>query len=315
MQARKDRAALQAMRLENAAFAETSASAGRVRNEVSQACLKQFNTIEVAGGLEKVMEESDYKTIDPDCFSKNYGNSLRLQSNEKPRPSSTSKMVPPQPHEVLVTPMPVNGPALTTKAAEAVLKRQFTMQLMPMYRIRQRSAGLKPSSNQQSQKQAMVDKNQAPVIAEQPQLSQVRSISHVGSQKTSQQVTKRNSNMLQSATTAAPTQRPPKITPQAFAVKDTKEAVAVFRRTKSKKQGTRTSLKEATNDSGIRVRKVFMQSQQKSLNFGAKSAGKSSGFNLLTTSKEYKGYANQLLAPVKQRSGQSKFGKESSSHI
>ena len=40
-----------------------------------------------------------------------------------------------------MTPMPVQSHVLSSKAAQAVLYRQFTMQLMPMYRQRQRSAG------------------------------------------------------------------------------------------------------------------------------------------------------------------------------
>lgn len=46
--------------------------------------------------------------------------------------------------QILVTPKPLNNPVLSTKAAMNVLNRQLTMQLMPMYRVRQRSAGLKP---------------------------------------------------------------------------------------------------------------------------------------------------------------------------
>ena len=40
--------------------------------------------------------------------------------------------------------MPIQNQVLSTKAAQAVLSRQLTMQLMPMYRVRQRSAS-KPS--------------------------------------------------------------------------------------------------------------------------------------------------------------------------
>ena len=45
---------------------------------------------------------------------------------------------------MLVTPKPLLSQVLSTKAAQAVLNRQITMQLMPMYRVRQRSANLKP---------------------------------------------------------------------------------------------------------------------------------------------------------------------------
>ena len=53
-------------------------------------------------------------------------------------------------NNVLVTPQPLNNQVLSTEAAKAVVNRQLTMQLMPMYRIRQRSAGLKPNISNQT---------------------------------------------------------------------------------------------------------------------------------------------------------------------
>ena len=55
-------------------------------------------------------------------------------TTEKPRPSSTTQMI--DTSSVLVTPKPLLNQVLSTKAAQAVLNRQLTMQLMPMYRIR-----------------------------------------------------------------------------------------------------------------------------------------------------------------------------------
>ena len=48
--------------------------------------------------------------------------------------------------QLLVTPTPKlsEKSKLTNEDAKRVLERQLTMQLMPMYRVRQRSAGLKP---------------------------------------------------------------------------------------------------------------------------------------------------------------------------
>ena len=51
--------------------------------------------------------------------------------------------------QILVTPTPkLNAKSKFTKEdAKRVLERQLTMQLMPMYRIRQKSAGLRPVIN------------------------------------------------------------------------------------------------------------------------------------------------------------------------
>ena len=51
--------------------------------------------------------------------------------------------------QILVTPTPkLNAKSKFTKEdAKRVLERQLTMQLMPMYRIRQKSAGLRPIIN------------------------------------------------------------------------------------------------------------------------------------------------------------------------
>ena len=51
--------------------------------------------------------------------------------------------------QILITPTPkLNAKSKFTKEdAKRVLERQLTMQLMPMYRIRQKSAGLRPIIN------------------------------------------------------------------------------------------------------------------------------------------------------------------------
>ena len=63
------------------------------------------------------------------------------------RPSTTfSFQTGKQPYNILVTPKINETSTLTVEAQKNVLQRQLTMQLMPMYRVRQRSAGVKPMS-------------------------------------------------------------------------------------------------------------------------------------------------------------------------
>lgn len=96
--------------------------------------------------------------------------------------------------------------------------------------------------------------------------------------------------------------------------------VSVGKRSKSKKQ----TLKGATTkeNHGIRVRKIFMSSgshhkaaspMTTAATLGKTTQGRS-GFNLLTTSKEFKGHGNQLLAPVKQKKQQQKGDRQGSIH-
>jgi hypothetical protein len=94
----------------------------------------------------------------------------------------------------------------------------------------------------------------------------------------------------------------PKITPQASAIKESKAIATVVKRSRSRKHG-KNILTGAKENSGIRVRKVFIQNNSGnktpilSINMSKSAQGKV-GFNLLTTSKEFKGHAHQL-APVK----------------
>ena len=149
MQARKDRAALLAMRKDNEKFMNTPIG-------------PNYNSEVRHGMLEQVKEESNYCTVEPASTSafkidativddgmENHGNVIsNVQTEEKSRPNSTAQLIDTS-AVMLVTPKPLLSQVLSTKAAQAVLNRQITMQLMPMYRVRQRSANLKPIVQQQ----------------------------------------------------------------------------------------------------------------------------------------------------------------------
>jgi len=103
--------------------------------------------------------------------------------------------------------------------------------------------------------------------------------------------------------------------PQTSTVKENKTvSVTGGKRSKSKKQ-TLKGIAAKDNIHGIRVRKIFMSSgghhkgaspMTAPSTMGKTTQGKT-GFNLLTTSKEFKGHGNHLLAPVKQRSTNKKM--------
>ena len=105
---------------------------------------KIYATEAMTGGLEQVNEEANnycMNTFDIDeTYDRRSYNFVTKSGEMRPRPASTTKYSEAK-EAILVTPMPITNQVLSTKAAQAVLYRQFTMQLMPMYRERQRSAG------------------------------------------------------------------------------------------------------------------------------------------------------------------------------
>jgi hypothetical protein len=98
------------------------------------------------------------------------------------------------------------------------------------------------------------------------------------------------------------------VTPQASAIKDCKvDGAEAAKRKKSKKHRQKQSISSTKENSGIRVRKVFIQNKSDKKDSlvasnMSKTAQTKAGFNLLTTSKEFKGRSNQQLAPIKQQS-------------
>jgi len=79
-------------------------------------------------------QENNYSTFSEASLLNNGNHTVLGQATDKQRPSSTAKVAGNEP--ILVTPIPVITPMLSTKATLAVISRQLTMQLMPMYRIR-----------------------------------------------------------------------------------------------------------------------------------------------------------------------------------
>ena len=152
-EARKQRAllAIQKEKLQQQALLllqEQSAASEQkhIRTEPSRS---GFVNTDLSNDLFEITESAETKYCTIDISHKlNFGNQPISKNVEKPRPSSTAKMV--ESSTVLVTPVPVQNPVLSDKAAQAVMSRQLTMQLMPMYRIRQRSAGLKSSQSRPS---------------------------------------------------------------------------------------------------------------------------------------------------------------------
>ena len=144
------------------------------------------------------------------------------------------------------------------------MSRQLTMQLMPMYHIRQRSAGLKPSltakqtqrSDHSATKHTPVNGNNATTVQQQPQ----RPVTQVNTVRASKPVTKRDSSTVNHSITQALGATAPQAKEKA--------SLNIKSRSKSRKQlgkgssggGGKWLTKETNNTAGIRVRKVFMQS-------------------------------------------------------
>jgi len=313
-EARKQRAllAIQQEKLQQQALLlqQEQAAASEQKHIRTEPSRSGFVNRDLSNDLFEITESAETKYCTIDISHKlNFGNQPISKNAEKPRPSSTAKMV--ESSSVLVTPVPVQNPVLSDKAAQAVMSRQLTMQLMPMYRIRQRSAGLKSSQSRPSNMDLQqlnlspVQEGQQPGSRPQTQTNTIRP---------SKTATNRNSIVNQSQVAQAPDAKQPTASSKTSTAPAIKQS-----RNKSKRQVAVTKTvkslsKETSGQGGIRVRKVFMQTKgasasnsvvQSFVNSTSKSAqSKEGGFNLLMRSRENKGRmrGDELsLAPTKPR--------------